>query len=898
MLVDMIDKVIEILETNPDYKAFHLDSQSIVVKDFLEIKPQNRERFSELVKSKRLFIGPWYILPEEFQVGGENLIRNLLLGHKICNSIGRVSKIGYSPFSWGQISQLPQIYSEFGINLIMFYRGINSIDSPKAEFIWEGADKTRMISSRFSTMPRYNFYFYIYRPVIHNEGFYDIEYNWLRGGTPFHFSDLIMADEDYFIINPTDEYFKGNIKPQVELIIKNQSDDFTSPHVIWMEGHDSSGPNEKTVRIIKDIKKTFPQIDVRHSTLEEYADLLISELKTENLKLVKGERRSTQFDNRSGNLYGYTTSARMYLKQKNFEAEKWIQFYAEPFNTISHLIGNDWNNNYIESAWELIIQNSAHDSIGGCSLDEIHEDMMFRYKQSIEISKGVFENSIKYIVKNINTSSINLNSSNPNEDIYLTIINPTNLERNEILTAIVDIPKNLDKGSLELLDDKNLRLPINICSRKDFQPVVEQLIDRPMYFDMFRYKIEIECNNIPVFGYKTFKVIPIKSNDKKFNKIGIRENGNFLLENDQIRIKVNSNGTFNYYEKIQKLESKNLGYFYDEGEAGHAWVNKPLKPFYTTLKSKPSIRFTSNSNLFAELEIKNKIKIPVNLKQRKSKKPKLVTIPITMKFGLSKLSEFVEIKILVDNRAESHRLRIMFPTFPDAEYSFGEGQFDVVKRNISRIDSKNWIEQPMYDFPMHNFVDVSNNKIGTAIFVDGLKEYEVLDDKNKTLAITLLRGFEYIIAPSSIQDYTFQKGSQCIGIHKYKLGYFLHRDNWESADVYNKALNFDNELRIVQHGSSNGELETQKSFFSIGNKKLLFSCLKKSEKEEENCAILRVYNPTESEQHTFIAFFKEIKDVEEVSLEENFKQELQLSSPNSFEVKFPQKKIKTFKVYF
>jgi len=269
-----------------------------------------------------------------------------------------------------------------------------------------------------------------------------------------------------------------------------------------------------------------------------------------------------------------------------------------------------------------------------------------------------------------------------------------------------------------------------------------------------------------------------------------------------------------------------------------------------------------------------------------------------MKFGLSKLSEFVEIKILVDNRAESHRLRIMFPTFPDAEYSFGEGQFDVVKRNISRINSKNWIEQPMYDFPMHNFVDVSNNKIGTAIFVDGLKEYEVLDDKNKTLAITLLRGFEYIIAPSSIQDYTFQKGSQCIGIHKYKLGYFLHRDNWESADVYNKALNFDNELRIVQHGSSNGELETQKSFFSIGNKKLLFSCLKKSEKEEENCAILRVYNPTESEQHTFIAFFKEIKDVEEVSLEENFKQELQLSSPNSFEVKFPQKKIKTFKVYF
>ncbi|MBK6678676.1 MAG: hypothetical protein IPG53_00960 [Ignavibacteriales bacterium] len=138
MLVDMIDKTIEILENNPDYRAFHLDSQSIVITDYLDIKPHMKERFINLVKDKRILIGPWFILPEQFQVGGENLIRNLLIGHKICKEHGGVSKIGYSPFSWGQISQLPQIYKEFGIELIMFYRGINSLEAPKAEFIWEG----------------------------------------------------------------------------------------------------------------------------------------------------------------------------------------------------------------------------------------------------------------------------------------------------------------------------------------------------------------------------------------------------------------------------------------------------------------------------------------------------------------------------------------------------------------------------------------------------------------------------------------------------------------------------------------------------------------------------------------------------------------------------------------
>ena len=396
MLVDMIDRALEILETKPNYRAFHLDSQSIVIKDYLEIRPHKKEAIIKLVTAKRLLIGPWYILPEEFQVGGENLIRNLLLGHKISKEHGGVSKIGYSPFSWGQISQLPQLYKEFGINLIMFYRGINSLDSKKAEFIWEGADGTKAITSRFSTMPRYNFYFYIYRPVVHNEGFNDLEYKWERGGTPFHFSDNHLVEEDYFIINPVDEYFKENIKPQVNQIIKDQARDFTSKHVIWMEGHDSSGPNIKTTQIIDDIKTTIPEINVIHSTLEDYAKAIYESV--DKLKIVKGERRSSQYDLRSGNMFGYTTSARMYLKQKNFESEKWLQFYAEPFNSFSGILGRDINDNYINIAWEYIIQNSAHDSIGGCSLDAIHDDMMNRYKQSIEISKGVFERAVKHII--------------------------------------------------------------------------------------------------------------------------------------------------------------------------------------------------------------------------------------------------------------------------------------------------------------------------------------------------------------------------------------------------------------------------------------------------------------------------------------------------------------------
>ena len=68
MLVDMIDSVLDILVKEPKYRAFHLDSQSIVLRDYLEVNPHKKKLIVKLVKENRLLIGPWYILPEEFHL--------------------------------------------------------------------------------------------------------------------------------------------------------------------------------------------------------------------------------------------------------------------------------------------------------------------------------------------------------------------------------------------------------------------------------------------------------------------------------------------------------------------------------------------------------------------------------------------------------------------------------------------------------------------------------------------------------------------------------------------------------------------------------------------------------------------------------------------------------------
>jgi alpha-mannosidase len=125
MLVYMMDMLLDIFEKEPEFHSFHLDSQTVPLQDYLEIRPEKKDIILKLIEGKKLLVGPWFCLPDEFSVGGESIVRNLLLGHKIAKSMGHVSKTGYSPFGWGQISQMPQHYKGFGIEFSAFYRGIN-----------------------------------------------------------------------------------------------------------------------------------------------------------------------------------------------------------------------------------------------------------------------------------------------------------------------------------------------------------------------------------------------------------------------------------------------------------------------------------------------------------------------------------------------------------------------------------------------------------------------------------------------------------------------------------------------------------------------------------------------------------------------------------------------------
>ncbi len=65
-LVQLIDRLLEILKNDSDYCYYMLDGQMSVPEDYLEVRPQRKAKLQALTISGRVQVGPWLVLVNEF----------------------------------------------------------------------------------------------------------------------------------------------------------------------------------------------------------------------------------------------------------------------------------------------------------------------------------------------------------------------------------------------------------------------------------------------------------------------------------------------------------------------------------------------------------------------------------------------------------------------------------------------------------------------------------------------------------------------------------------------------------------------------------------------------------------------------------------------------------------
>src|SRR5438105_15395170 len=143
-LVKTVDKLLALLDQDPHFRFFMLDGQTIVLDDYLEVRPEQEARLQHFIRSGRILVGPWYLQPDEFLVSGESLIRNLQIGLQRAAEFGGGMRIGYVPDCFGHIAQLPQILQGFGIDNAVFWRGVGA-EAHKSEFYWAAPDGTQVL---------------------------------------------------------------------------------------------------------------------------------------------------------------------------------------------------------------------------------------------------------------------------------------------------------------------------------------------------------------------------------------------------------------------------------------------------------------------------------------------------------------------------------------------------------------------------------------------------------------------------------------------------------------------------------------------------------------------------------------------------------------------------------
>src|SRR5213079_1024454 len=140
-LVPALDDLIDRLERQPAFRSFLLDGQTVLLEDYLRVRPEQAERVHVLVRTGRLQVGPWYVLADELVPSGESLVRNLLLGAADADQLGGRLDVLYSPDAFGHPAVWPTLAREFGIRCGVVWRGLGGEPGQERDlYRWRGPD--------------------------------------------------------------------------------------------------------------------------------------------------------------------------------------------------------------------------------------------------------------------------------------------------------------------------------------------------------------------------------------------------------------------------------------------------------------------------------------------------------------------------------------------------------------------------------------------------------------------------------------------------------------------------------------------------------------------------------------------------------------------------------------
>ncbi|MDR1654909.1 MAG: hypothetical protein LBR96_02835 [Treponema sp.] len=756
-----------------DFTCYVLDGQVFPLEEYLEVVPQDEEELRSLVKQGKLAIGPFYTQFDEWLPSAENMIRNCLYGRRKAESFGSYMRAGYLPDNFGHPMQIPQILRGFGIDSLLFMRGLPEIsgDHPD-EFIYKGLDGSEVLVSHFRES--YSGAFDIFNK--------DIDPTQPRIVPYYDGNDSYLSFEWHRELADHDD--PARIAKSMISNVMRIKDRYPSGVIPLIAGFDHLPPQINIGDSVKAANEAQEDIEFVMGNAEDYIRMVYERMKKPavyNMELL-------------GSRYQYVLlgalSTRCYLKHENFACEALMEKYVEPLDAMAGVHGYSCKKELVDEAWRYLMINSAHDSIHGSSVDEVHREMEFRFAAVRQIAAGLIHNALAYWGKHVsrwweksgeNGKKAKIKSVFPKDrelDVKYTNRGIVTFapfgagfaQPSDLWLPVGDLP-------VEIQNADGRSLPIQIMPRESI-PLngIGQARHAPFPSDVYRRVLFLDRYETP--GLSTQAVVVSEGKKARSSLVC----GETFIENEFVQVE-SKGALLVLFDKKGKRGYYSLNLLEEEADAGDAWDFSPPWIPGEVVKSNTgefSSSIVENGPVRAALRIQGTLSVPVCL-EGDSRSTRRVDMPVIFTVAIYAGIARVDVKLELENTARDHRIRLHL--IPGLKTSFirSQGHLAILDRSVERQkEVEQWFQPVTQLLPFREWLSLEDEKNGLVIAVKGIYDYEA-EVNSLTgcpeVSLTLLRGIGLMGRLNTMQrkggasSSVVTPGAQCLGPQCFEWSY-------------------------------------------------------------------------------------------------------------------------------
>jgi hypothetical protein len=694
-LVHLVD---DLLDRSPAPR-FLLDGQAVIVEDYLAVRPERASELSARLRDGTVEAGPWYVLADELIPSGEALVRNLLAGRRVLRAL-RASPPGvlYCPDSFGHPAVLPAIAAGFGCAVIVLWRGYGGARWPAGDTArWRAADGSSAL-------------LYHLPPDGYETG-----------------SHLPLAPSDATLRWIT---LRATLAPRA-----------VSGIVLLPAGADHHALPRDWPAMVAALSSAMDGDHLMSSSLGGFGEALRGRTAGRALPEVRGELRDS---------YGYTWTlqgtlgVRTALKRENARVERQLVRDTEPWLALARRRDGASRRALLDATWRALLLCHPHDTLCGCSIDEVAEAMTARLSEARSGAEALREEALDRLLGHDPATARG----------QAAAWRPAVVVRNRAARArsgVAEVTADLVLAD-EAVGPGSARQPGVPREARALSlgrpPVTLQLLDRarslvreesPHHYPRTRLverrRVLAWIDDVPACGLRVLPVEEVRRRPSfPRHPAAAREDG---IDNGTIRLTVTDGAvTLN----ANGREIRDWLAIEAEGEQGDLYTHSAIPGSLVAARIRRS-RVTGQGPLRAELTIDWELDVPERYVTSATGEGSLVAaarLPVRTILQLDAEASFARLLVQGDQRTTDVRLRLLVRTDVRAPRVVADAAFGPVERRpIEAPPEAQAMEFPDPAAPLHRYVSCFAASGGATLFGDGLTEYET--DAGGTIAVTLTR---------------------------------------------------------------------------------------------------------------------------------------------------------------